>query len=110
MQNLSTSPDGELEETSTTYPGKIKSNVKPMPPNFFEKTESFDSEVESDTERMTFPSRNSPQRASVQDTKLLNAPTSQLQKKRQKVILEPGHSALDWARLQTTLHSNVCQF
>lgn len=41
-----------------------------------------------------FPSRNGPQR-------LIAAATKQ-PKRRQKVILEPGHSPLDWARLKSS--------
>ncbi|KAG2175294.1 hypothetical protein INT44_007782 [Umbelopsis vinacea] len=41
-----------------------------------------------------FPARNGPQR-------LVAAATKQ-PKRRQKVILEPGHSALDWARLKSS--------
>jgi hypothetical protein len=41
-----------------------------------------------------FPARNGPQR-------LVAAATPQ-PKRRQKVILEPGHSPLDWARLKSS--------
>jgi hypothetical protein len=41
-----------------------------------------------------FPSRNGPQR-------LVAAATRQ-PKRREKVVLEPGHSPLDWARLTTS--------
>ncbi|CAO3674881.1 unnamed protein product [Umbelopsis ramanniana] len=53
----------------------------------------------SDTDANTtdvpeFPARNGPQR-------LVAAATKQ-PKRRQKVILEPGHSPLDWARLKSS--------
>ncbi|CAG8811258.1 34154_t:CDS:2, partial [Racocetra persica] len=48
-----------------------------------------------------FPLPDSPQRTNSSQSKKLT-PLEKANKIRQKVFLEPGHSALDWARLKNS--------
>ncbi|KAJ1929049.1 hypothetical protein IWQ60_001494, partial [Tieghemiomyces parasiticus] len=58
---------------------------------------SDDSSSDSDEDRPpAFPAPNGPQRLAVPTS------TTRLPKVRRKVLLEPGHSPLDWARLKAS--------
>lgn len=87
----------------------------PLPPAKPALVESSSSESEPD-EATTFPMPNSAQRAggsrNIPADQLLhpNRPVLMPAQRRAKVILEPGHSALDWARVKQTQDLTVPHF
>jgi len=71
-----------------------------VPPSPTQSAEDSVEEIDSSDELPSFPAANSIQRVGT-----LPVPTSTkvlAPKPRRKVILEPGHSGLDWARLKSS--------